>query len=204
MTRMKERRRGRPKQYDRAAVLDRAVDTFHTKGYAATSLDDLAKAMQMNRPSLYNAFGDKERLYRESLAHFTEHLNAALSELLFDEPDLERALMEFYSGALDAYFAKEPARGCFIFCTAPTEAVSHPGVAADVRAILLHVDRTLERRFLLAKREDKLPETFDCGQAGKLAQAVLHSIALRARAGETRRALSRMTRSAIALMCSAG
>jgi AcrR family transcriptional regulator len=201
---MERRRRGRPPEYDRAAALGRAIDAFHAKGYAATTLDDLSEAMGMNRPSLYNAFGDKEALYREALACFTAALDQALSTSLFEEPDLERALMKFYQGAIDTYLASEPPRGCFVFCTAPAEAVTHPEIAADMSVVLKRVDRALERRFADAKASGRLPRELDCEAAAKIAQAVLHSIALRARAGEPRRRLIRLARSGVALLCTRG
>ncbi|HIF33901.1 MAG TPA: TetR/AcrR family transcriptional regulator, partial [Planctomycetaceae bacterium] len=55
-----KRTRGRPKQYDEDVVLHAAGEVFWTKGFNATSLDDLSVAMGMNRPSIYRAFGDKE------------------------------------------------------------------------------------------------------------------------------------------------
>ena len=63
MTRAQPRRRGRPRAYDPDVALRRARDTFWRAGYAATSLDDLAAGMGMNRPSIYAAFGDKRALY---------------------------------------------------------------------------------------------------------------------------------------------
>ena len=38
---------------------------FRTKGYEGASLFDLTKAMGINRPSLYAAFGNKEALFRK-------------------------------------------------------------------------------------------------------------------------------------------
>lgn len=197
-------RRGRPRQYDRAQALGRAIETFHRRGFSGTSLDDLAAATGMNRPSLYNAFGNKQALYREALKEFTTRLSRTLEELLFDEPDLSRALDGFYSAALDEYFARKTAHGCFVFCTAPAEAAAHPEVAADVRAVLAEVDRTLARRFERARHDRQIPPTTDSTQAGKLAQAVLHSIALRARAGESRRSLARFARLAVQSLCPPG
>ena len=51
----KTRPRGRPRQYDPERALADAAKVFWKKGYAGTSLDDLAAATGMNRPSLYAA-----------------------------------------------------------------------------------------------------------------------------------------------------
>jgi AcrR family transcriptional regulator len=40
------------------------------KGFAAASLDELAAASGLNRPSLYAAFGDKEQLYIATLRFY--------------------------------------------------------------------------------------------------------------------------------------
>ncbi|MGT0195245.1 TetR/AcrR family transcriptional regulator [Burkholderia pyrrocinia] len=60
----------RPREFDRDEALERALRVFWEKGYAATSTDDLLSAMQIGRQSLYNAFGDKRRLYVEALERY--------------------------------------------------------------------------------------------------------------------------------------
>lgn len=57
----------RPREFDRDVALERAINLFWSKGFAATSTDDLLKAMGIARQSLYNAFGDKRQLYLEAL-----------------------------------------------------------------------------------------------------------------------------------------
>ena len=56
---MRPRPRGRPRSYDPEVALKRATEAFWKSGYSGTSLDDLAAATGMNRPSLYAGFGDK-------------------------------------------------------------------------------------------------------------------------------------------------
>ncbi len=57
----------RPREFDRDAALEKAIGMFWSKGFAATSTDDLLKVMGIGRQSLYNAFGDKRQLYLEAL-----------------------------------------------------------------------------------------------------------------------------------------
>ena len=63
-------RRGRPRAFDLDDALDRAMHVFWAKGYEAASLSNLTRAMQINRPSLYAAFGNKEQLFRKVLDRY--------------------------------------------------------------------------------------------------------------------------------------
>ena len=193
--------RGRPPQYDRDEALRAAMETFHKQGFAGTSLDDLAGAMHMSRPSMYNAFGNKAALYRHSLDYFIDQIRAAARSRLDAEPALAPALAAFYGAALDVYFEQDPSLGCFVFCTAPAEAIAHPEVADVMRAVISEIDDALARRFQRAREAGQLPADRDCREMARLAQSVLHGLALRARAGASRRTLNRMVKSAVTMLC---
>jgi AcrR family transcriptional regulator len=194
---MDKRPRGRPREYDRGDVLLNAMGVFAEKGFAATSLDDLSAATGMNRPSLYNAFGDKESFYRETLAFFVRHLREEIGRRVVAEPDLRKALIAFYRGALEKYFAKRPSPGCFFFCTAPVEALSHPDVQQDMRALMRELDDLLEAKFISAQDCGEYAKEADPRAAAQVAQGVLHSLAIRARAGESKASLLRMAAYAV-------
>src|ERR1700751_392814 len=63
-------RLGRPRAFDPDAALDRAMHVFWAKGYEGASLSNLNRAMRINRPSLYAAFGNKEQLFRKVLDRY--------------------------------------------------------------------------------------------------------------------------------------
>ena len=92
----------RPREFDEGAVLDAVRDCFWARGYEATSMRDLADATGLTCASLYNAFGDKQALYRRALDHY---LAATLDERI---PRLERTLPP--RQALRAYFDEVIAR----------------------------------------------------------------------------------------------
>jgi AcrR family transcriptional regulator len=46
------------------------MSVFWSKGYAATSTEDLLDAMKIGRQSMYDTFGDKRRLYVETLERY--------------------------------------------------------------------------------------------------------------------------------------
>ncbi|WP_204351929.1 helix-turn-helix domain-containing protein, partial [Klebsiella pneumoniae] len=62
-TKQMKRAPGRPRSFTEAEGLARVRAVFLEKGFSAASVDYLAKAAGLNRPSLYAAFGNKEQLY---------------------------------------------------------------------------------------------------------------------------------------------
>ena len=62
----------RSREFDREAVLHKAMYTFWMKGYEATSVRDLTSAMGIGRQSMYNSFGDKHTLFLECLDLYCE------------------------------------------------------------------------------------------------------------------------------------
>ena len=62
--------RGRPREFDRDEVLERAMNLFWSRGCEATSGSDLTQAMGITPPSLYGTFGDKKRLFLEAVDRY--------------------------------------------------------------------------------------------------------------------------------------
>ncbi|MBL4827120.1 MAG: TetR/AcrR family transcriptional regulator [Spongiibacteraceae bacterium] len=186
--------RGRPRKFDSQTALHKAMLVFWQKGLSATSLDDLSLAMDMKRPSIYNAFGNKEAIYRTALAQFCSQLDIGIEKTLYNEPDLRKGLLAFYDQALSVYCSAEPAPGCFMMCTAPAEAMAHPDIRSDIAVLIARVDEKLENRVKQALKEGAIPISSDPKLVAKMIQAVLHSLALRARAGETKPSLKKIAR----------
>ena len=57
----------RPRKFDESDVIAAARDQFWTRGYGATSVDDLTAATGLGKGSLYGAFGDKHGLFMRAL-----------------------------------------------------------------------------------------------------------------------------------------
>jgi len=195
------KKRGRPKQFDTDEALENAIQVFWRKGLSATSLDDLASAMNMNRPSIYNAFGDKRSLYQKALAKFVEQLGVGLDKTLFVEPDLKTAMKLFYHGALEVYFGHPEPLGCFVTCTAPAEAMIHPEIKTDLNLIIKQIDAVIEKRLKEAQARGDLAQDKDIKQLARLLHATLQSLAIRARAGESRATLKKMYSGVVDMLC---
>ena len=192
------RKRGRPRAYDPERALARARWVFWDVGYASSSLDELGAAMSMNRPSLYGAFGDKEALYLKTLEGYRDRSLAALQEALDPDRPLRACLAAVYAKSIEIYLAGERgARGCYLIGTATSESVEHPAVRRILRESLRDFDSAIEDRLRLAAARGELPPQADPEALARLASAVMHSLAVRARAGEPRGTLEAIARSAV-------
>lgn len=198
------KRRGRPRAYDPDVALQRAADAFWKAGYSGTSLDDISAATGMNRPSLHAAFGDKRELYLKALRRYWELKFVAMRDAL-EGRSLGEALMRAYEMALSIYFSAEAgARGCFVVGTAITEALEDSEIRDIVTTGFHKLDADFEARFRLAQDTGELGKDADPETLAVLATGVMHTIALRARAGTPRNELMQLARKAVAVICGPG
>ncbi|WP_331374774.1 TetR/AcrR family transcriptional regulator [Sinorhizobium chiapasense] len=199
---MTNAKRGRPVQYDREQALERVSDLFWSAGFAATSLDDLSAATQMTRPSLAGAFGDKEALYIAALERYRDAGVDALRETLSGKLPLRTELAEVLRKSADVYMAStDAARGCLLIGTASVEAVHRPAVRRVLQESLAAFNAVLEGRIRKAVAEGELDPEADAAGLTSVASAIMHSLAVRARAGEPRDALDKLSGAAIDLIC---
>lgn len=199
-----KRGRGRPRTYDAASALSRARDTFWRSGYSATTLDDLSAATGMNRPSLYGAFGDKHALYLATLQRYIEVSRVAMDEALSSELPLADALLHVYDLSLALYYRRgSPATGCFLTGTAVVEALGDEAVRTILADGLREFDRSFEARLVRAQRSGELAADADPASLARVASAILHSLAIRSRAGDERATLRATAEAGVALICGA-
>jgi AcrR family transcriptional regulator len=194
------RARGRPRSFDPDAVLDKARAVFWNLGYAATSLDDLAAATGLNRPSLYGAFGDKHALYIAALQRSRDESVRAMGQALALDRPLRDVLGLIYSTAIRVYRAGEAGqRGCFLIGTAVTQAVDDPEARDLLARFVAESDALFADRFVKSKAE--IAPGADPEGAAAVAVAALHTLAIRARTGADEPSLQKVADAAIALIC---
>src|ERR1700684_2461646 len=99
------------RQFDEDAMLEVALKTFWQNGFATTSMIDLAEATGVQRGSLYNAYGDKERLFLLAFERYTSRFLDSVRQSLSD-PDPVVALTALFKGIIASMVEGAPSRGC--------------------------------------------------------------------------------------------
>ncbi len=194
--------RGRPRAYEPETALRMATQVFWKHGYAGSSLDDIAAATGMNRPSLRAAFGDKHEIYVRALNAYWARKFVAMDQALESGGSLAENLMTIYDAALSMYFSGEDqALGCFVVGTAITEAPSDPEIQGIVAKGFRALDAQFEARFERARASGELRTDADAKALALLASATMHSMAVRARAGSSRASLRKFAQKAVGMLC---
>jgi AcrR family transcriptional regulator len=189
---------GRPRGFDRDAALEAAMLLFWRKGFAATSMNDLCDAMGVRSPSLYAAFGGKEALYLEAIAHYVQTIGPPVWDKLA-EGATARAGIE---NLLIAWTESLPkSRATPAGCMALLAAVGDEWPAAIVRVVKkvrLEMLSTLRARLENAVAKGELPASTDIAGLSRFYLSVFQGMAIQARDGATQAELRAVAAAAMA------
>jgi AcrR family transcriptional regulator len=179
-------KRGRPRAFDADRALDSAMQVFWRKGYLGTSLEDLTEAMDINRPSLYAAFGNKRALYRLALERYFKGPSRYLSEAL-KEPTARGVIERLFYGVVDM-LTKVQSPGTCLWVLGALSCGDDP-LRAEFAAQRAAGLSDLRKRFRRAKVDGDLAETVDADLLAHLVQTLNFGLTLQASTGATRKEL---------------
>jgi TetR/AcrR family transcriptional regulator, transcriptional repressor for nem operon len=144
---------GRPRSFDDDVVVDRAMDTFWSTGYANTSPAQLAAATGVGKGSLYNAFNSKRELFERALDRY-DVLGAEFAEEMLSRSGSTRQCIDgFLRFLVDSDIDQPVRRGCLAVNTAVEFAGQDPEITRTVRTIQEHTIRILAARIDQGRRD---------------------------------------------------
>jgi len=123
----------RPREFDVDTALERALDVLWSKGYEATSLDDLCEATDLSRSSLYATFGSKRKLLLRSVERYVERRTPNIAAILARPVPIRDAFAALLQEFIDQIVSGPGRRGCFLGNCAAELARSDRAAMAQVR-----------------------------------------------------------------------
>ena len=173
---------GRPREFDRDAALRAAVLVFWKKGFEGASLADLTEAMEVSKPTLYAAFGDKEALLREAVQTYmgvhAEAYAAALS--LPTARQVVEAWLRLTGGVREE---EDVPPGCLLVQGALVGSQASQVIQQELASIRNEGTRYLEERLQKAKMEGDLPGTWEPGPLAMYLSALACGLAVQSSGG---------------------
>jgi AcrR family transcriptional regulator len=184
-----KRPKGRPLSFDLDQVLDEAVLVFWSKGYEGASLDDLTKAMGINRPSLYAQFGNKHGLFLAAIDRYVDTISRPQSVPLMEEKDVVDAVSGYYREIVKCVSEEGRPAGCLIASVATEIAERDGEVRRKVTEILGAAEDFINSR-LTAEGYGAQGDSRPVSVTGAMIVAAGLSFAPRARLGGSREELT--------------
>jgi AcrR family transcriptional regulator len=172
----------RPRLFEEAEVLDRAMDVFWRHGYDGASMAELTKAMGLNSPSIYAAFGSKRGLFDAVLARYRDRRAAHRSDVV--AAPTARALAErLLFGAIAWLVDPAEPRGCLLIQAGGSSGVNNEDVPRAIIAQRTVTRELITERLTRAQAEGDLPADADPAALARYLQMVFNGLALQAAEG---------------------
>ena len=187
---------GRPRSFETGKALDAAMKVFWCKGYEGASLSDLTKAMGINRPSLYAAFGDKESLFRKVLDRYDKGPAAYVREAL-NQPTARAVVERLMEGAAELGTASSNPRGCLFVQSALACGDKAEGIRNDLILRRDAGEKAVRLRLKRAQAEGDLAHDADPADLARYVVTVVQGIAVQAASGAARPELRRVVQTAL-------
>ena len=179
----------RPKEFAENIVLKRAMDLFWRQGYEATSLQDLEQAMGMGRQSIYNAFGDKHRLFLTALDRYYHKLFSGLMSALERRDASLSEVRDFFRNTVNIYAAQKERRACLLVNATMELALRDASVAERIRVHQGRVESAFRHALRNAREKGELARRVDPDVAARSLTCTTLGLAVLAKGGASKQTL---------------
>ncbi|MCH8505713.1 MAG: TetR/AcrR family transcriptional regulator [Ectothiorhodospiraceae bacterium] len=195
---------GRPLQFDPGQALDDATQVFWAQGYASTTTRDLLQAMSLSRSSLYQTFGNKERLFIRCLDHYRRGLIDKLrTRLAAAGNGLEFVEGLFLEAAAQAGSGQEH-RGCLIFTSVVEFGRQASPPAEAARASLQEIAGVFAHAIERAQADGEIAAQASPAELGLFLASSMSGVRMLLKSGTSREEITAVVRMIIAALPLAG
>ena len=176
--------------------MHQAMLLFWRHGYEATSLSDLTTAMGVTAPSIYTAFGNKERLFLETVDRYLSGRETPM-RAISAAPTARDAALDLLRAAAVGFTGTETPAGCLLASAATSCSVAAANVQNELAAIRREIEGALRRRVAAAMTAGEMPQGTDAEAVAGHIFAVIQGMSTLARDGASRERLLRVADTAM-------
>ncbi len=166
----------RKKEYDREEVLQKATAVFWEKGFEGTSMKDLVAATGLNRFSMYDAFENKEGLFKEVLRFYMSQMEDQLFVDMRDNAQGLASIYAFYDRLLELIDSGGNMTGCLVLNTAVDCPCREKVIMEMVQDQYRKSQDLLEACLQLAKNKGEISSDADPGALAQYLVGINHAM----------------------------
>lgn len=178
-----QKRRGRPRAFDRECVLECSLEIFGKYGYEAASVSQLCAVMGLNPPSLYAAFGNKANLFEEAITYYKNKYWAVVWQELENEVNVFKAFDTFYCQSAKLLSRPESSRGCLVVQAAANISEESPQILSLIRKLNQSSINSFQQRITTAIEQGQLAPTTDALGLAFMFKTISDGMAIQSRDG---------------------
>ncbi|PCM45996.1 TetR/AcrR family transcriptional regulator [Marinobacter sp. ANT_B65] len=157
--------------HNRQDSLERALHLFWQKGFHATSLKDLEKALDMRPGSIYATFGSKDGLFQESLERYASLGLENLERILHAHESPLAGLAAYLRGLGGLCDQDLPSRACMLVKSLLELGEREHAARSKAEDLLAGMEARFVERFADAQKMGELDSGLDPVRLGRRLQA---------------------------------
>lgn len=185
----------RPLRVDREHALDQAMHLFWTRGYYATSLKDIERALDMRPGSIYAAFGSKEGLFSAALERYAGTLGRELQAVLDRAASPLQGIRGYFheiarACTVPARDGIRPVRACMVIKTVLELGDHEPELARQANRVLEQMEHALINAICRAQKAGEIRADADPRRLARFLQAQIIGLRTFAQRTVSRRAVT--------------
>lgn len=165
----------RKKEFDPEKAIHEAMQVFWLQGYDATSIDDLCKAMDIRRGSLYDTFTDKRTLYMKALEHYLD-INYPQDINVADGQSPMQFVRMLFQYAVDEAVNDTQQRGCLMINTITELSTSDAEIANICSANGDRLHGTFTELLRAAQQQGEISEHHDIQSKAQFLVSTMYGI----------------------------
>jgi AcrR family transcriptional regulator len=190
---------GRPQAFNPEEALDRAVEMFWAHGYEGVDVDRIARAVNVTKPALYRAFGDKPTLLLKAVERYAQSYGAPMIQAFLAEPDIHKAVRGFCEATVKTA-TNEQRIGCLM----ASAALGQSERVAEIRSYfaqgLTASAQIFAERFEKEIRAKRLSRKIPAHVRARALVDLMQGLLLRAKTGMPRKELLKDARSYVSIV----
>jgi len=190
-------KKGRPRKFDRNDALEKAMYVFWNKGFENTSMPHLIEAMKINSPSIYAAFGCKEKLFLEAAELYSSTEGGRIWACMQAYPSAREAIERMLEVSVEEFSRTDRPNGCMIVLGS----LHHEGGNEEIRKALQARRAAcltmVYARLIQDVNEGLLPAGPDWQSIAAYYVTLQQGLSIQARDGATREALMGVVKCAL-------
>ena len=168
---------GPAKQFDQQQALVKALEVFWDKGYEATSMQDLVRQMGVNRASMYDTFGNKYELFKQSLDAYCQQSLVNIKQVLQAPGSPMQNILRYFQ-LLGSSTGVVRHHGCFINNTAVELGPHKPEIADSIRHHWSAVEALFKSTLDRAIEQGELNSDTDTVSLARLFNTLIQGLAV--------------------------